>query len=268
VLARARHNGVAGADCGKVAVVTRGSSLLHLLITAEAAGICWPTAPIVGAPLLSRPRYALGMATSEERALAKADAKNAKALARQQRVDSREQAAADKQAELEETMRRVGPLVRKDFRIGFSLHIFENEVWIGSPASRGSRGWSLAGAQATTVINGQITQRLTATRMVTLGVFALAAPKKTGNQTLALKVSGPGYNFTYQHQGDVNRAAIQRFDALADTINTLSQRVTPQSPSEPGTGSVADELTKFVTLRDQGVLTEEEFATKKAQLLR
>ncbi|HWK26652.1 MAG TPA: ribosomal protein L7/L12 [Solirubrobacter sp.] len=39
----------------------------------------------------------------------------------------------------------------------------------------------------------------------------------------------------------------------------------PPAPEPPTTA--ADELAKFAALRDQGVLTEDEFAAKKAQLL-
>jgi hypothetical protein len=39
-------------------------------------------------------------------------------------------------------------------------------------------------------------------------------------------------------------------------------------PPEPATTGTADELTKLATLRDQGVLTDAEFASQKAALLR
>ncbi len=40
-----------------------------------------------------------------------------------------------------------------------------------------------------------------------------------------------------------------------------------QQPPPPAPVNVADELKKFAALRDQGVLTEEEFAVQKARLL-
>ena len=48
-------------------------------------------------------------------------------------------------------------------------------------------------------------------------------------------------------------------DALADAANAPAGVAT-----QPST---ADELAKFAALRDQGILTDEEFAVKKAQLL-
>jgi Short C-terminal domain len=41
----------------------------------------------------------------------------------------------------------------------------------------------------------------------------------------------------------------------------------PESPGPPSTEMVADELKKLAELRDQGVLTQEEFAAQKAKLL-
>ena len=209
------------------------------------------------------------MPTSEEKALARATAKETKAASRQFAVDAKAAAVVARQTEVAATLERVGKLVRKNFKmVGFSLYIYENEIWVGNPENRGARGWPIAGAQAEAIVNGQVTQRLTATRMVTLGVFALAAPKKTGNQTLYLKVCGPGYNFTYQHQSDVTRLAIQTFEGLADTINTLAGHDASTANAQPTAApSAADEIAKFAALRDQGVLSEDEFAVKKAQLL-
>jgi len=42
----------------------------------------------------------------------------------------------------------------------------------------------------------------------------------------------------------------------------------PEAPApEPAESSDIDQLKKFAALRDQGILTEEEFAAKKAQIL-
>jgi hypothetical protein len=114
---------------------------------------------------------------------------------------------------------RTGELIHSTFKIGRSLYLYANEVWLGFPDRDGSEGGSLRGVQAEVLVNGQITQRLTATRMVLLGPLALAAPKKTGNQTLLLRVSGPRFNFTYQYPGDVTRSTINSAEKLANAIN-------------------------------------------------
>ncbi|WML26266.1 PH domain-containing protein [Neobacillus sp. OS1-33] len=52
---------------------------------------------------------------------------------------------------------------------------------------------------------------------------------------------------------------------VLDTVKNGSNGTQPQTAS--GTGSVADELKKFKELLDSGVVTEDEFNTKKKQLL-
>lgn len=47
-----------------------------------------------------------------------------------------------------------------------------------------------------------------------------------------------------------------------------SARAMVAPASRPDPVSAADELTKFAELRDKGVLTEEEFATQKARILK
>jgi hypothetical protein len=56
------------------------------------------------------------------------------------------------------------------------------------------------------------------------------------------------------------------FNAMAGKIRERASaaRVVHAAPAAL---SVADELVKFAALRDQGILTEDEFAAKKAQLL-
>ncbi|GAB2993928.1 hypothetical protein [Mycobacterium bourgelatii] len=73
----------------------------------------------------------------------------------------------------------------KGRRLGAAGGITLYERWISTPQSSGS----LIGVKATAADESSVTvsQRLTATRMVTLGVFSLAAPKKTE------KVHGSAY---------------------------------------------------------------------------
>ena len=54
-----------------------------------------------------------------------------------------------------------------------------------------------------------------------------------------------------------------QFEAFRDRVDELINESTPSS----GGASQADELAKFAKLRDQGILTEEEFAQKKKQIL-
>lgn len=54
-----------------------------------------------------------------------------------------------------------------------------------------AKRYPLAGITARVEDTGALTQRVTATRLVALGVFALAAPKKQDNRVLYLTVEGP-----------------------------------------------------------------------------
>jgi len=161
---------------------------------------------------------------------------------------------------------RTGKLILKDYgRIGQpSLFIFEREVWLGIPDADGSIGGSYAGVTAEVLTQGQITQRLTATRMLTLGVFALAVPKKSGNQTVLLSVTGDGFMFTFE-SGAVESMKMRLLNTYAQRINNIAKTLpTPTVASAP---SVADEIERFADLHARGILTDEEFAAKKAQLL-
>jgi hypothetical protein len=54
-----------------------------------------------------------------------------------------------------------------------------------------------------------------------------------------------------------------QFEAFRDRVDELINESTPSSAG----ASQADELAKFAKLRDQGIITEEEFAQKKKQIL-
>jgi predicted nucleic acid-binding Zn-ribbon protein len=54
---------------------------------------------------------------------------------------------------------------------------------------------SIATARASVATEGEIRSRFTATRILTLGVFALAFKKKTSDKDLFLTVDGDGFTF-------------------------------------------------------------------------
>lgn len=113
-------------------------------------------------------------------------------------------------------------------------------------------------------------RRLTATRLLTIGIFALAFPKKTKGSVLVtvdtaqgpimlekakttkpdmLKKMGPALSLARQHGRGPRSAA----------------EVSAQADSAPR--DVADELRKLGALRDDGLLTSEEFDAQKRRLL-
>lgn len=74
-----------------------------------------------------------------------------------------------------------GPVIKRQG--GITLH----SRWIKTPQGEGS----LVGVAATAADESQIKQRLTATRIVAYGVFALAAPKKSVHGNAYIIVEGP-----------------------------------------------------------------------------
>jgi large subunit ribosomal protein L7/L12 len=113
-------------------------------------------------------------------------------------------------------------------------------------------------------------QRYTATRMLAFGVFALAVPKKTaGSVLVAVETDEGPLLFEKEKSG---KAAVLK--ALGPSIAAVNRAVAkrPVSAGEApaaavAPASVADELTKLMTLRDGGALSPEEFEAQKALVL-
>lgn len=131
----------------------------------------------------------------------------------------------------------------------------------------------IAGAHAIVDTAGEIDKRFTATRLLLTGPFALAWRKKKDKRELYIAVEGDGFAFV--EEVDPKKGAEAR--KFAAKINSLSAKASKAAPAvEPDeatppvpqvTPDLADQLTKLATLRDQGILSDEEFAAQKAKLL-
>ena len=64
------------------------------------------------------------------------------------------------------------------------------------------------------------------------------------------------------HEAKISRTANYRYFILS-----YKKKSKPRKTSAPKTDSVADEIKKFADLKDQGILTQEEFDAKKKELL-
>jgi hypothetical protein len=144
------------------------------------------------------------------------------------------------------------------------LLVYENEIWRGEPDAPGSIGGSIAGARAEVLTQGQNTSRVTAGRIFMLGVFALAAQKKTGSQHYVLKIVAPGFEITYLPVAEASTKQLEVFTTIADFIANRGRQLQPAV--SPGS-SRADELSKWAGLHSSGVISDDEFAVKKAELL-
>jgi hypothetical protein len=103
--------------------------------------------------------------------------------------------------------------------------------------------------------------RITGTRVVTMGVFALAAKKKK-KDVVKLLVVGDDISREIVCDGAGARA---KAEAFAHKVNGLSKVAVNITNSDAP--SKLDQLSKLGQLRDQGVLNDEEFQTEKARLL-
>jgi hypothetical protein len=131
-------------------------------------------------------------------------------------------------------------------------------------------------------------QRVTATRMAAVGVFALAAPKKTksgnvrndffyslhtttGDIEIEQIINGGGGSGSF---GDLSRNTAQlSINMQTAKVNNIKRFVAERATgkalqaSQDQVSSVADELERYAQLKDKGVITQSEFESKKKELL-
>jgi Short C-terminal domain len=122
----------------------------------------------------------------------------------------------------------------------------------------------LSGARATVETAGQLDKRVTATRLMLTGPLALGLRKKKDNRKLFLTIEGEGAGFVVEVHPNLERKARQ----FATRINAAasSPMASPPTQATP-TDDPVEQIRKLGELREQGLLTPEEFETKKADLL-
>jgi hypothetical protein len=135
-----------------------------------------------------------------------------------------------------------------------SLAVHEHEIWMfqfgGKPI-----GGLIAGSRAEVQTQQQIVASVTS---------------KKWSLTPVLNVRGPKFEFSFplSTQQSKNAAELAKLNQIAAFVNNRSLKTTPDpTPASTSAPSIADELTKLATLRDQGILTDDEFQAQKAKLL-
>lgn len=106
---------------------------------------------------------------------------------------------------------------------------------------------------------GNVGSRITATRLVTLGVFALAAKKKSGETFVMITLkSGQVISMMFKkmNSGEIKSlfAPIMKFISAEENraLNELS---------------ASEQIKELASLMEQGLLTQEEFDAAKKQIL-
>lgn len=109
-------------------------------------------------------------------------------------------------------------------------------------------------------------RRYTATRMLGLGIFALAAPKRTPGSALITIDTVDGPIILEKEKCEVPRA-LQIVSKPMALINEFATgRVSTDRAS--GGSTISDEITKLAEMHASGVLTDDEFSAAKRELLR
>jgi hypothetical protein len=115
--------------------------------------------------------------------------------------------------------------------------------------------------------------RVTATRVASMGVLALATKKKRPDG-VSLMVKGDDYVRVIDcGAGKRARENAERFAARVNAISGEPPTATPDDASTAQPPSRADDdpleqIMRLAELRDAGAITTDEFDTKKAELLR
>jgi len=126
-------------------------------------------------------------------------------------------------------------------------------------------GGPVAGARATVDTAGQLTRRITATRLALVGPLALGLQKNIDGRELYLLIEGQGWGISVPvpaTRGAEARAFAVRINA-ASTAATSPPTATTQRPGD----DAVDQIRRLGELRDAGLLTDEEFEAKKTELL-
>lgn len=123
---------------------------------------------------------------------------------------------------------KTGWLLRRA-RAGEAVEVAEKQPWLADytldeQGLRTSDGQVLdvRGATARIETEGELRKRVTATRLVALGLFALAARKKVDSRTMYLTVDGPNVAEVREYQAaKLDHTALRQF---VSGINSLAQR--------------------------------------------
>lgn len=123
----------------------------------------------------------------------------------------------------------------------------------------------LTGVTCTMTDGSPQKSRVTATRLLLLGVFALAAPKRKGGEKW-LSVSGPDFVWT-EKVGPKEVKKAQRFMLRCQQAAKAYDHGSETAAAASDGGDPASEVAKLAQLHDQGVLSDAEFDAAKKKAL-
>jgi hypothetical protein len=110
--------------------------------------------------------------------------------------------------------------------------------------------------------------RVTATRLATIGVFAFAAKKGSGMAAVLVELTS-GEEAIFRTESASAAEVRMKLLPITTRLEKLApEKVEPVGPPEVAAPpiSVADEVMKLAQLRDQGIITEEQFEAQRDKL--
>lgn len=151
-----------------------------------------------------------------------------------------------------------------DFKPGSTVFVSYSTTELRLKSGFKSKSYPLDQLQTRAETQQDLERRVTATRLVTLGIFAFAFKKSKQHlhQILTIEINTP--------TGAID--LVFETDKAAQYAQSLNRKAIQQVQAEPpqvpqGALSSMDKLRELGDLRDTGIITAEEFETKKAELL-
>ena len=131
----------------------------------------------------------------------------------------------------------------------------------------------LAGVSARVESGSDLQSRITVTRLLAFGVFALALKKKKGGEKY-VTIEGPDFVWI----AEAGRQQIKDAYSFVASVNDAVTKYIPPEPSDNTTSETADvqpvesvldtdQLVQLSQLHEQGALTDEEYASAKKKIL-
>lgn len=157
------------------------------------------------------------------------------------------------------------PQLKKTFLEG-TLECYENEVIFKS------RGIVVPADQIVSFEitgNTQTNSRISVTRMVALGIFSLAAPKRSTTKEASVYIGmKDGRQILFQTTNLTESVVHNKLANAISHYSSLRVNNEGQQQSAPVQyQNAAEAILQFSDLRKQGIITDEEFEAKKKQLL-
>jgi hypothetical protein len=177
---------------------------------------------------------------------------------RKQEVNAERQQRKDQKQDLKEFVRTTRSI--QSFQ---NVHLYQNRI-IKLPVLDDAECRPIVGTSASVEETGTISSRSTLTRSLVPGMHGWQ--KKTDNRKGYVVIEGPDFQWQIEYLPQLDLGGARKFVTAVNTAarSAAGPAATPATAPAP---DPLDQLRKLAELRDAGIVTNEEFDAKKAQLL-